>query len=427
VSFSDTLATSSRVAPRLPLCVDELLVTVHEWTRPGRVVPRRVSALICSPSGLDDTTGGHDLVAIVRRSTLGDRATELACPSDGVSSPEDTPVPYDRCVTEHAAPDPPVIVQAAVDRPVFQGVGVGGRNTCCSGCTSVLENVAEGAIYDLVIECAQCGGRTPLPTRPPRRGLGGVVRRVSRNHRAVGTFILDMAEVVAGAPATFQRAQETSGILPARESLVLDIAGIEGVVRRAKSAFAPVLSKLAPRRLSRHPLGQMMAEVEANVESLRKGADVVEVFTILELDRSTQVVTRWAIDPSVDGILDESVQPEGFDHNIALLEAASVLEEAGLGPEFVATGDERSPDLALRISTSHLIQVEVKSPRALRLRSSAGATPIDARRVVKRALRSSRGPAYWTRHSRDRWRLLARRGRCLRSCSCSSPCYSACR
>src|SRR5437762_2248027 len=79
-----------------------------------------------------------------------------------------------------------LIVQAAPDRPVFRGVSDDGRDVVCALCKDVvlLHNVPINAVFDLEIKCAGCGGVNLMPAFPPGRGLGGVLRTVTLDHRA---------------------------------------------------------------------------------------------------------------------------------------------------------------------------------------------------------------------------------------------------
>jgi hypothetical protein len=222
-----------------------------------------------------------------------------------------------------------------------------------------------------------------------------VLRVVKRNHRAVGTFVMDMDEVVVGEPAVRSRARETGADAPASEPLIMDIAGIEQVIEDARATFVPILNAARPAmgspRPARHRLVRLIERLEENVRTLRGGGDTVDVYSVLSLQRATHAFRRWASDPSSGRVMQESTQPEAFDHNTVLLEVATLFEHARLGPELVPPSSRRTADLILRISATRWIQVDTKTPRALQRPTQQTISPVEPRRTVKRALRSSRG------------------------------------
>jgi SAM-dependent methyltransferase len=288
----------------------------------------------------------------------------------------------------------PRLFQAQPDRPVFRGIPAAGRDVLCSCCDGVvlLERVGDDAVFDVDVVCAGCGTAVHLPRFPPGRGLGGVVRRVRRDHHFVGTFPLEMDEVVVGPHAARQRASETGNRGDVPDELRLDIAGIERLIADARSAFEPVFEALEHRSgSSKHPLPRLIRLLQENLDDLRAGGCVVDVRTAMSLQRATGAFTAWAGDPSTSRILQESTHPEGFDHNTALLQVASMLEATQLGPELVPPSRGRTADLILRVSASHAVDVDIKAPRALRFPSAEVIEIVEPRRTIRKALRSSRG------------------------------------
>lgn len=172
---------------------------------------------------------------------------------------------------------------------------------------------------------------------------------------------------------------------------LLDIKGIEQVVAEARAVFEPILSRLSDRRQGRHPLPRLIRRIEDNVIALRAGASDVDVRAILSLHRATSGFSVWARDPSSVRIFQESSQPETFDHNTALLQVASMLESSQLGPELVPPREGRTADLALRVSASRSVDLDIKTPRALRFPESGSIRIVEPRETIKKALRGSRG------------------------------------
>ena len=198
-------------------------------------------------------------------------------------------------------------------------------------------------------------------------GPGGVFHVVREDHPAAGTFLLDMDQVLVGPDSERRRAAETGRGLPEPASIVLDIAGPESLIATARLRFQPILAVVPPPRADRptkHRLLRLIESIEQNIQDLRAGGDTVDVRSAVRLRRAVLAFARWAQDPVSSRLMQESVQPETFDHNVELLEVASLLEDAGLAPEFVLTGPARTPDLILRVSATQLIELDVKTPRS---------------------------------------------------------------
>ena len=290
----------------------------------------------------------------------------------------------------------PIVSQAASDTPIFRGVGDDGADLRCAECGSLLlANVSPRAVFDIALGCAGCGAVAVMPAWPAGRGLGGVFHVVREDHRAAATFLLDMDQVLVGPDAERRRAAETGRGLPDPAPILMDIAGLESLIATARLRFEPILAVVPPPRagrLAKHRLLRLIHYVEKNVQDLKAGGDTVDVRSAVRLRRAVLAFARWAEDPLNDRLMQESVQPETFDHNVELLEVASSLENAGLAPEFVATGSAQTPDLILRVSATRLIDLDVKTPRALQLPAANQTLKLlEPKQVVHRALHSSRG------------------------------------
>jgi hypothetical protein len=288
----------------------------------------------------------------------------------------------------------PRLFQASPGSPVFRGIRNADRDIECTNCDGVvlLESVGDDAIFDIDIVCASCGSTLELPAFPAGRGLGGVVRYVHRDHHFVGTFGLEMDEVVVGPRAQRQRASETGTAIKARGEQLLDTGGLEEVIAEARSTFSPVLEALRERRGAvKHPLLRLMRRLQDNVHDLHGGGDVVDVRAVISLQHTTAAFRSWARDPSAARIMQESTQAETFAHNTALLQVASMLETARLAPELVPPSKGRTADLILRISASRFVDLDIKAPQALRYPEGQSIKLVEPRRTIRRALRSSRG------------------------------------
>src|SRR5207302_153863 len=131
--------------------------------------------------------------------------------------------------------------------------------------------------------------------------------------------------------------------------------------------------------------------VEKNLQALRSGAVEVDVRSIMMLQREISAFRSWQHDPGMPRLLDESKQSEAFEHNSVLLQVATVFEQARLGAELLPPGDRRTADFALRVSATHRIEIDTKTPQALQLPSEGVFRLIPARTTLKAALRRSRG------------------------------------
>ena len=285
--------------------------------------------------------------------------------------------------------------QASPGTPIFRGVGDGADFRCAECGSLLLANVSSGAVFDIALRCAGCGAVAEMSSWPAGRGLGGVFHVVREDHRAAGTFTLDMDQVLVGPDAERRRAAETGRNLPEPTSILMDIAGLESLSATARVRFEPILAAVPPPkggRLAKHGLLRLIQSVEQNVQDLEAGGKTVDVRSAVRLRRAVLAFARWAEDHLTHRLMQESVQPETFDHNVELLEVASSLENAGLAPEFVATGSARTPDLILRVSATRVVELDVKTPRTLQLPAANQMLKLlEPKQVVHQALRSSRG------------------------------------
>lgn len=217
----------------------------------------------------------------------------------------------------------------------------------------------------------------------------------SANTVARDPFVADCDQVVIGVTGLERRAAETGTGRTAHSRVTPDISGIEQMLSEAREVFDPILPRLL-LRFQRNPeqahrLPQLLALVEANLAQLESGSTEVDVIAVLELARATSVFARWSKDPNYERLVRESKNPSTFLHNTLLLMVASVLADAGLGPELVPTGEPRTPDLRLRISAHELLEADVKTPVALQRKPGVAIRPKQAGLVIADALKSSRG------------------------------------
>jgi hypothetical protein len=297
----------------------------------------------------------------------------------------------------HRVAGVPRIYQASPDRPIFRGLREGGDDLLCATCgTRLLENVLPDAVFDIEFACAGCSSIANAPELPAGRGLGGITRPVFADHGAVGTFVLDMDEVVVGQRAVDQRAAEAPAVgTLAPPEKTLDVEALRAVAADAKTLFAPVSSRF--RR--GHLLLALIQSVEENASALERGdTDVVALHQLFKLQRIVDVFRAWASDPAHDAILAKSEDRKHFVHDATLLQVAAMFQTIGLGPEFIPTeAANRTADLRLRISASHTIQLDTKTPQRLQRPEPLPQDLVisadlgDARTIVRKQLKRSRG------------------------------------
>jgi hypothetical protein len=205
-----------------------------------------------------------------------------------------------------------------------------------------------------------------------------------------------MDEVILGRRAVDQRAAEAPPVGTFRPpEKTLSVAGLRAVVAEANTLFATVSSRFTRG----HPGPSLIRSIEENASALECGdTNVVALHELLKLQRIVDAFRVWANDPAYDQILEKSEDRKHFLHDATLLQIAAMFQRIGLGPEFIPTeAMDRTADLRLRISASHTIQVDTKTPQKLQRPEPLPQDLVisadlgDARRIVRKQLRRSRG------------------------------------
>ncbi len=166
---------------------------------------------------------------------------------------------------------------------------------------------------------------------------------------------------------------------------------------RARATFEPILATIEPRarrqRAPDHRLPRLLHLLEG-VTEITSREQMDRVFRwCFSLQRTTLTFRRWLNDPEGSRLIEASKNPTDFDHNTALLEVATLLENAGLGSELVPRRpNEKTPDLNLRLSGTHLIEVEAKTPRACGSRQANPSQSTIRRRVTRLEARGQTPP-----------------------------------
>lgn len=292
----------------------------------------------------------------------------------------------------------PVLAQVEVDVPVVVWVTGLGEDAVCPSCrqSTLLRNVPPDSAFDFAVRCARCGAVSEAPAFPPGRGLSGMRYVVPPGENPSANAEAAYGVVVIGQPGVDGRELETRyGFNPPGTKRELGPAGIQETIEEARSVFADILPALE-RRHERgasptHRLPQLVATLEENLAEVEAGGREINVLAAVELHAASFFVGRWSRDPSLPRLLQESTSATTFDHNVLLLALASVLEDAGLGPELVVPENGRSPDLRLRVGAHTVVELDVKAPVALQRRPYEGVPPREARSIIDAAITDSRG------------------------------------
>jgi hypothetical protein len=136
---------------------------------------------------------------------------------------------------------------------------------------------------------------------------------------------------LVGLPAVERRAKECGIPRPAAQRLVLDSTGIRSVVAEAKELFEDVLSGFRGSRVSQHRLALLISEAECNVDAIDHGSREVEVISVMQLKRCSDVFARWRLDPLYDALIRASKNPPKLLHNQLVLEIAGMFADSAAG------------------------------------------------------------------------------------------------
>ena len=295
----------------------------------------------------------------------------------------------------------PLVIQASPEIPLVIGTWPGGADVPCPSCKHVvlLQNVIDESVFDLTLRCAGCGAESNTPAFPPGRGLavaGAIQAFDSGVIAAKKSVVLRYDEIVIGKPGVLRRQLETGRLVEhsTTRHAELNESTIEGLIAEARDVFGPIIPT------SSEPT--CVAEAGTGFPSCSGSSSK----TLLRFERAKERLTCYPRSSSNEtrthigagrGIQcsrtcsETAETPARSTTNVLVVTLASQLDNAGLGPELVPTGNARSPDLRFRITARVALEADIKAPTTLQRRAGIAVPVKEAREIVADAITSSRG------------------------------------
>src|ERR1700682_2458374 len=280
--------------------------------------------------------------------------------------------------------------------PVFAGAASDGIDWTCQKCGTVLASAAyEGQFIEIVCRGPSCGafGGSPL------RELGdpviaGTVMYPPGRYRLSSTLDVPGPVPMAGQTAVDAYIHETGiripGAVPSWEgpreltsaTLLRLAAELEALLGGGEQVTPP-----PPRGHHLLELAKYAKLAAATLEDRDAAQVTLDGNLIAEIDTTATMFRRWSHDPAWPHLVAALRNSNDVRHNVMLLTVASYLVDHGNGVGLMARStDGRIPDAWLRASLLEHLELEVKTPQALRgPRTLLGAD--DAFRVLERQLR----------------------------------------
>ncbi len=300
------------------------------------------------------------------------------------------------------------ILTSTVGHPVFLGREADGRDHTCGQCGEhvLMENIAEGEVFDIVIRCPGCGALNAAPAR--QRGYPLPIKRTAivrrGEHSTDTTYEITEGYTVASALSQAQYLEEI-GEAPSGPFVVSDAAHLDGLLGELRALLGQTFAKLeASDSLAvangsghdrhRHPLMVRVVRVRALASALRGGppspnpdADLVALTQLIMIVRLYQ---QFARNPQWARILADIPNRENFAHdiiNLAFL-AFSANNDNGIGLQDTALVSGRLADLRMAATARGHLVIEVKTPKALQTSGDA-LKPTQAQKIVRDAFSSA--------------------------------------
>ncbi|MBP5857104.1 endolytic transglycosylase MltG [Marivibrio halodurans] len=207
---------------------------------------------------------------------------------------------------------------------------------------------------------AEEAGTAPLPEgKPPRRGRGGLVRRIGRT--VLLTLLLVSVLAVAGGYWGWERFTEPGPLNEARSVVVPNGAGVRAIADRLASAGVigrPEIFILAARVTGMHAslkAGEFAFDPamsqRAVLEKLVSGDTVDRFVTVPEGLTSMEIVALLRAEPGLSGAIDEvppdgTLLPETYHYELDA-DRAAILERMRVAMDQTLTGlwETRAPNL----------------------------------------------------------------------------------
>ena len=299
--------------------------------------------------------------------------------------------------------------------PVVRSTG--SVNHLCPSCgAALLEKVYEGQLFDLAFQCPLCMSDSRCEERPPGRPLAGRPVSFSAGRYDLGeTLDLTAPVMVVGPQAIDGYVRETGarwrtsagGSDRARHEL--GPAGLDELAKELVellgdryqhlwSSHRRGLASSTPPR-TKHRLLELIDEARKTAVALQDPAIRqvdIDGNLVSELLATVSMVRRWRHHPAWPALVASLTNPTEVQHTVMTLLVASFLVDSGNGVGIVTNGLRgRIPDLWAQPTVIERLDVEVKTPLALR---GPRPSPLDreeavqlVERLLNDAASSSRG------------------------------------
>ena len=290
----------------------------------------------------------------------------------------------------------------------FVGEATHGLDWSCPRCHEILiRSVHEGQILDLLFRCYRCSTICRTALREPGEPLAlRSVLRFDPGDYPIDGSIVPNDQMIVGQQALYGYLAET-GSIPREEAAEPEQLTPE-FLRRAASAAADLLGehyevlRRTDRRgrashtppPSRHWLLELIDYAEAAACAMEERPDEpmdVDADRLTELVTVTTLFDRWKRHPAHEHLARTLASATEGRHTVILLAVAGYLTDLRNGVGIVvAAGAEPAPDLWVRPTCVGRLNIEVKTPQALR--GPLGEPPLTelaADHVIENSLRDS--------------------------------------
>lgn len=296
-----------------------------------------------------------------------------------------TTIPLSRAAGEHGR---------TIFLPVsaaFEGDADPGVNWICNKCGRVLlADVFERQFLDLFVKCGACQTLGALPNRLPGEPLPGRSVLAPPGRYLLGSPVDTRSKPVlmAGKSAFDAYMRETGANYPGQSPVrpvgkqILDSRMLRGIGRQAILLLGRHYRALAEsdqrgqksktRPMRRHRLIELIRYSEKAAGMLAKQDPgqplVLDGDALSELLTTVSLFARWRHHPLWPSLRDSIVNPDEVQHTVMTLGIASMLVDAGNGVGLVdhSAAKQRVPDLWLVPRIIERLEIEVKTPLALR-------------------------------------------------------------
>lgn len=299
--------------------------------------------------------------------------------------------------------------------PAFKGSNGRGSDWLCPACGALVAGkILPGQILDVLIRCRSCGIVLASPNRAIGAPIPGrpVVAAPGRYNLDSPVDLAAKPVVVAGAPALLGYARETGLTIPglyeppADPPQELDLASLAIMRDRLVEILGP---KYAPLRASddraaksatpprdRNRLIELIRFAEGAAKDLARasgtGNPTLDGYLLAELYRTYRLSRRWANHPAWPALTATLTSLSEPEHTLMLLSVASYLADTGngVGLHIRSLPGRAVADMWLEPSLNEQVQIELKTPAAMRIPSPDSLTVRSAVTLVDRAVKKSR-------------------------------------